>query len=153
MHVYVCRCLREIESVANIKHVLSSTTHNGFPVLRSEPDEDDQLPLPRPGQLDSTKGGPLQGLILRSQLVVLLDSKARLTWLSDHPSSDTLAWLSSHCLFPSCLCHALHNCLGAKLWRPGLVCHCPRLAWEARSSTKLDESRVVANDASGAGLL
>ena len=70
-----CRCFREIESVAYIKHVLTDTTHNGFPVL-APTDAEERHPVPLPtNNADDGRGGALRGLILRSQLLVLLENK------------------------------------------------------------------------------
>ncbi|XP_074866365.1 H(+)/Cl(-) exchange transporter 7 isoform X1 [Carettochelys insculpta] len=56
-------CLRRIEKVGTIVDILSDTTsnHNGFPVVESSP--------------DATQVAGLRGLILRSQLIVLLKHK------------------------------------------------------------------------------
>lgn len=69
------RCFRDVESVQYIVNVLQSTSHNGFPVVE---------PLPRgeDDEYDPSSGGPsrsgvFKGIILRSQLLVLLESEAR----------------------------------------------------------------------------
>nr|XP_009672961.1 PREDICTED: H(+)/Cl(-) exchange transporter 7 [Struthio camelus australis] len=56
-------CLRRIERVGTVVDVLSDTSsnHNGFPVVESNP--------------DATQVAGLRGLILRSQLIVLLKHK------------------------------------------------------------------------------
>ncbi|XP_075755262.1 H(+)/Cl(-) exchange transporter 7 [Pelodiscus sinensis] len=56
-------CLRRLEKVGTIVDVLSDTSsnHNGFPVVESSP--------------DATQVAGLRGLILRSQLIVLLKHK------------------------------------------------------------------------------
>ncbi|KAJ7547275.1 hypothetical protein O6H91_08G078100 [Diphasiastrum complanatum] len=57
-------CFHEIVSVAEVVEVLRSTRHNGFPVLRHS-------------QLDnSSGGGKFVGLILRQQLLLLLEQRA-----------------------------------------------------------------------------
>ena len=72
-----CRCLRSIESVAYIHKLLRQTTHNGFPVVQGGPESSDARFYEREG--------PLQGLILRSQLLVLLENKVPLTaWVHFH---------------------------------------------------------------------
>ena len=64
---FLCRRMRAIESVAYIYKLLRSTTHNGFPVVRGNPGSSDTEYQDR--------NGPLQGLILRSQLLVLIEKK------------------------------------------------------------------------------
>uniref|UniRef100_A0A8D2M2N2 Chloride channel protein n=1 Tax=Zonotrichia albicollis TaxID=44394 RepID=A0A8D2M2N2_ZONAL len=56
-------CLRRIERVGTVVDILSDTSsnHNGFPVVESNP--------------DTTQVAGLRGLILRSQLIVLLKHK------------------------------------------------------------------------------
>ncbi|NXV45879.1 CLCN7 protein, partial [Uria aalge] len=56
-------CLRRIERVGTVVDILSDTSsnHNGFPVVESNP--------------DATQVAGLRGLILRSQLIVLLKHK------------------------------------------------------------------------------
>ena len=63
--------------MAYIKHALTATTHNGFPVVRAIRGEGHQpMPVPMPtGDGQEGRGGALQGLILRSQLLVLLEEK------------------------------------------------------------------------------
>ena len=71
------RCFREVESVAYVASVLRRTRHNGFPVVHGggpDPEHDE-------GEFDALGGGasrsgPLEGVILRSQLLVLLGSQA-----------------------------------------------------------------------------
>lgn len=72
------RCFREIESVSYVTGVLRRTRHNGFPVVHgngADPERDE-------GEFDelgcgASRTGPLEGVILRSQLLVLLGSQAR----------------------------------------------------------------------------
>lgn len=59
--------LREIESVATIIRILEETRHQGFPV-RSEQHYSDSHTNPK-------RFGALQGLILRSQLKILLKER------------------------------------------------------------------------------
>ena len=62
---------RSIESVANILRTLHNTTHNGFPVWAHEADEESAY-----GEVagqDVSKR--LEGIILRSQLLVLLQRR------------------------------------------------------------------------------
>ena len=82
----VCRCFREVESVAYIQHALTATTHNGFPVVRGAPGVGPQpLPVPMPsGDGGEGRGGALQGLVLRSQLLVLLEEKVRKPSILNH---------------------------------------------------------------------
>ena len=63
--------------MAYIQHALTATTHNGFPVVRAAPGEGPQpMPVPMPaGDGQEGRGGALQGLVLRSQLLVLLEEK------------------------------------------------------------------------------
>lgn len=56
--------LRTVERVARIVQILTSETHNGFPVV--DPGHD---------QTESLSFGKLRGLILRHQLIVLLQNK------------------------------------------------------------------------------
>lgn len=60
--------LREVESVATVIRVLEETRHQGFPV-RSEQSFNDSPTKPK-------RYGVLQGLILRSQLKILLKERA-----------------------------------------------------------------------------
>lgn len=81
------RSFRTTESVAYVVRVLRRCRHNGFPVVRGEPgdsddDVDDDLDGCHPEWGDAARGtasreGPLQGVILRSQLMVLLANRVR----------------------------------------------------------------------------
>lgn len=61
--------LNEVESVARILQVLSSTTHNGFPVY---PSPDGHLDF----SLNPAEYSSLQGFVLRSQLLIMIAEKA-----------------------------------------------------------------------------
>ena len=61
--------LNEVESVARVLQVLSSTTHNGFPVY---PSPDGHLDF----SLNPAEYSSLQGFVLRSQLLILIAEKA-----------------------------------------------------------------------------
>ncbi|KAK9844167.1 hypothetical protein WJX81_006719 [Elliptochloris bilobata] len=70
-------CFREIESVSYVTGVLRRTRHNGFPVVHG----DDPDPEHDEGEFDelgcgASRSGPLEGVVLRSQLLVLLGSQA-----------------------------------------------------------------------------
>ncbi len=77
------RSFRTIESVAYVVRVLRRCRHNGFPVVRGAPgDSDDDVDDDLDDDVDATRGtasreGPLQGVILRSQLMVLLANRVR----------------------------------------------------------------------------
>ncbi|KAG8145863.1 putative Chloride channel protein [Naja naja] len=62
-------CLRQSEKVGTVVDILSDTAsnHNGFPVVESSPGSEQAMGL--------------RGLILRSQLIVLLKHKVRVRWL------------------------------------------------------------------------
>lgn len=67
-------CLNRVESVARIVWVLRTNSHNGFPVV----DGTEELGLENVGRSrgDSVRKGKVVGLILRSQLMVLLARRA-----------------------------------------------------------------------------
>ncbi|EIE22417.1 hypothetical protein COCSUDRAFT_16693 [Coccomyxa subellipsoidea C-169] len=76
---------RTIESVGYVVRVLRHCSHNGFPVVRSMPgdcddnemeDESDSGPGPDATRGSASREGPLEGVILRSQLMVLLANRA-----------------------------------------------------------------------------
>ena len=67
--VPLCRSVKEIESVEYIQKLLKETSHNGFPVVQGGLDHVEMM--------HQSRNGPLQGVILRSQLLVLLHSKVR----------------------------------------------------------------------------
>ncbi|BDA43411.1 H(+)/Cl(-) exchange transporter 7 [Coccomyxa sp. Obi] len=78
---------RTIESVAYVVRVLRHCSHNGFPVVRgwpgdSEDDVEDDTEVPLAGVAEgaargtASREGPLEGVILRSQLMVLLANRA-----------------------------------------------------------------------------
>lgn len=68
-----CRCFREIERADYVLDVLTRYRHNGFPVVRgcSSSVESDSGEFDAHGR-GASRGGPLQGLILRSQILVML---------------------------------------------------------------------------------
>ena len=71
---FATRPLRSIESVANILRILHNTTHNGFPVWAHEADEESAYgEVAAAGGQDVSKR--LEGIILRSQLLVLLQRR------------------------------------------------------------------------------
>ena len=86
------RCFREIESVSYVTGVLRRTRHNGFPVVHgdgADPERDE-------GEFDelgcgASRTGPLEGVILRSQLLVLLGSQAR-AWPAPALRVEQPAW-------------------------------------------------------------
>lgn len=63
--------LCEVESVEHVLHVLRDTTHHGFPVYARDSAGTNGRDTP-----DSAVGGRLEGTILRTQLVVLLEAGA-----------------------------------------------------------------------------
>jgi len=68
----LCRCFREIERVDYIMEVLTRCRHNGFPVVRSSlSDNEDSGDFDAAGQ-GASRSGSLQGVILRSQILVML---------------------------------------------------------------------------------
>ena len=68
----LCRCFREIERVDYIMEVLTRCRHNGFPVVRSGlGDDEDSGDFDAAGQ-GASRSGSLQGIILRSQILVML---------------------------------------------------------------------------------
>lgn len=68
--------------MAYIRQVLTDTTHNGFPIVRGSGEAPIPALAPRASSSsadgESVRGGPMEGLILRSQLLVLLESKVTL---------------------------------------------------------------------------
>uniref|UniRef100_H0Z1D0 Chloride voltage-gated channel 7 n=1 Tax=Taeniopygia guttata TaxID=59729 RepID=H0Z1D0_TAEGU len=92
-------CLRRIERVGTVVDILSDTSsnHNGFPVVESNP--------------DTTQVAGLRGLILRSQLIVLLKHKV-----------GDAAWRLG-CVCCPCL-RPLAGCLAQLAEGP---CHLPQL--------------------------
>ncbi|KAG1675714.1 H(+)/Cl(-) exchange transporter 7 [Nymphon striatum] len=56
--------LKTVETVGNIVHILKTETHNAFPIVETDPQNE-----------DTRSFGRFRGLILRSQLVVLLKHK------------------------------------------------------------------------------
>ncbi len=84
----MCRCFREIERVDYIMEVLTRCRHNGFPVVRSSlGDDEDSGDFDAAGQ-GASRSGSLQGLILRSQILVMLRHQVRLL---GHSLLDTCA--------------------------------------------------------------
>ncbi len=82
------RSFRTIESVGYVVRVLRHCSHNGFPVVRGMPgdcdddemeDESDSGPGPDATRGSASREGPLEGVILRSQLMVLLANRVRLS--------------------------------------------------------------------------
>ena len=74
----LCRCFREIERVDYIMEVLTRCRHNGFPVVRSSlGDDEDSGDFDAAGQ-GASRSGSLQGLILRSQILVMLRHQVHL---------------------------------------------------------------------------
>jgi hypothetical protein len=79
------RSFRTIESVGYVVRVLRRCSHNGFPVVRGSPgdlSEDDEMedsdsPGPDASRGSASREGPLEGVILRSQLMVLLANRVR----------------------------------------------------------------------------
>lgn len=69
----LCRCFREIERADYVLDVLTRCRHNGFPVVggSSGSAEDDGGEFDRHGR-GASRSGPLHGLILRSQILVML---------------------------------------------------------------------------------
>jgi hypothetical protein len=70
-----CRTFRSVESVAYVVWVLRHCSHNGFPVVRGTagcPDDDAETADFAQGGGRASREGPLEGVILRSQLMVLL---------------------------------------------------------------------------------
>lgn len=74
--------------MAYVVRVLRHCSHNGFPVVRgwpgdSEDDTEDDTEAPRAGVAEggargtASREGPLEGVILRSQLMVLLANRVR----------------------------------------------------------------------------
>lgn len=57
------KCLTPIVCVRDVLTVLRDTTHHGFPVV---------LPQSASGNSEEEGGGQLEGLVLRSQILVLL---------------------------------------------------------------------------------
>lgn len=79
--------------MAYVTWVLRHCNHNGFPVVRgapgdSEDDNSEHLSLDEK-QGQSSREGPLEGVILRSQLMVLLINKVALL-LPTYPTGDAL---------------------------------------------------------------
>lgn len=58
---------REVESVSVVVQVLRGVTHNGFPVVQPDADEEYHLLFNEP-----VHHGTFQGIVLRSQVLVLL---------------------------------------------------------------------------------
>ncbi|KAI5723524.1 hypothetical protein M8J76_007564 [Diaphorina citri] len=107
-------CLRPLETVGNIIDVLKATSHNGFPIVDVEPmtkHSSDGAEQSSAGSTDSHKGdtshkrdsshkgdasrkespGRLVGLILRSQLIILIKHKIykeNQNWPDDQLSSE-----------------------------------------------------------------
>ena len=83
------RSFRSTESVAYVVRVLRHCSHNGFPVVRGWPgdseedDMEDDTDVPRReageggARGTASREGPLEGVILRSQLMVLLANRVR----------------------------------------------------------------------------
>ena len=77
--------------------VLRRTRHNGFPVVHGgdpDPEHDE-------GEFDelgcgASRSGPLEGVILRSQLLVLLGNQVRVS-LCMEPSLRVRAWFHYYC--------------------------------------------------------
>lgn len=89
------RSFRTIESVAYVVRVLRHCSHNGFPVVRgwpgdSEDDMEDESQVPGAGVAEggdrgtASREGPLEGVILCSQLMVLLANRVR-DFFRPHP--------------------------------------------------------------------
>ena len=68
-----CRCFRAIERADYVLDVLTRCRHNGFPVVggSSGSAEVDSGEFDRLGR-GASRSGPLHGLILRSQILVML---------------------------------------------------------------------------------
>lgn len=70
----LCRCFREVERADYVLDVLTRCRHNGFPVVGSSGGgsaEDDGGEFDRHGW-GASRSGRLHGLILRSQILVML---------------------------------------------------------------------------------
>lgn len=88
----MCRCFREIERVDYIMEVLTRCRHNGFPVVSSGlGDEQDSGDFDAAGQ-GASRSGSLQGIILRSQILVMLRHQ-----VSTHSRPSSLDTLREHC--------------------------------------------------------
>jgi hypothetical protein len=70
------RCFREVERVDYVVEVLMRCQHNGFPVVRCSRECWEAEGFDSLGQGASVHG-PLHGIILRSQLLVMLRHQVR----------------------------------------------------------------------------
>lgn len=120
VHVEInpCRCFREVERADYVLDVLASCQHNGFPVVRSSPggaassggealeSVEGGLETPRSsGEEGEEEGcasrpGPLQGIILRSQILVMLKHRVRRPLSKSTPMTVQLAITSQG--WPAC---------------------------------------------------
>ena len=69
------RCLKEVESLARILKVLEETTHNGFPIVKRQRQQATNENDNEGAETDECTSGAIMGLILRSQLIVLLENE------------------------------------------------------------------------------